>query len=447
VAKKMFKVTNEPTYSKVDKVYVINQSGGGDGNITEHTHDDIYYRKNEIDSSINSLANSLHTVKAHANDEPSYLASKVDNVTLAVEDSELKVKNVDGLTVGVSDISNWLNGTSGNLQDQINDINASLVAITSGMRYIGKFETYADMQAIVNKEGGDLVVVLADEARGGGRSMYVYSDALGMWDFIGEFTFTDEFIKLSDTPASYVGTDGKVLKADETNGKLVFSRINYSELADKPTSTITQIDDAVAKSHEHVNKSLLDTYSHTNAEIASAINQAHTHANKSSLDKLGVNADGELMINGVVYAPVTTQPKQSLYARRTGTGQELTAGTDCVFNTKYRGEGIPYNVGTGVFTLQAGKTYRVFVTASIQTEGYVILRAVTASNNTPTPDNNQAIWMSVTPSNTNWKEASAGPLVAYITPTETQGYKIRATSVSGVTTLRTGHCALDITEV
>lgn len=149
-----------------------------------------------------------------------------------------------------------------------------------------------------------------------------------------------------------------------------------------------------------------------------------------------------------MYAPKTEIPvKHRLYARRTGTEQSLTAGTDCVFNTKYGGSGIPYNTSTGIFTLEAGKTYRVFVTASINTEGFVILRLVTADSNAVVADNNQAIWMSVNPSNTNWKESSTGPLLAYVTPTTTQGFKIRATGVNGTSGLRPGHCALEIMEI
>src|SRR5690606_32517826 len=138
-------------------------------------------------------------------DEPDFLANKVDNVTVRVEGNELKVVSVEGLTVAVADISEWLSGTTGNIQTQIDGINDSLVALTAGMRYIGKFETKADLQAGAEKEGGDLAVVLADETRGDGRSIYVYRDDVGAWDFIGEFTFSDEFTALKDTPTSYAG--------------------------------------------------------------------------------------------------------------------------------------------------------------------------------------------------------------------------------------------------
>src|SRR5690625_3531778 len=441
MSKKVYQVGDEPTYSKVDKVYVVNPSEGGGGvadevaweNVTdkpssfppaEHNHDDRYNTKEEVQAHIDYVTDLMTQeqgkVATVSGDVPDFLANKVDNVTVRVEGNELKVVSVEGLTVAVADISEWLSGTSGNIQTQIDGINDSLLALTSGMQYIGKFESYSDLQSIDNKENGDLAVVLADENRTGGRSMYVYSDNYGMWEFIGEFTFTDEFLALKDTPTSYTGADGKVVKV--AGDRLVFDDVDYADLANKPSSTITQIDDAVAKRHEH--------------------------NNADSLAKLGVNSNGELTINGVVYAPKTEIPvKHRLYARRTGTEQTLTAGTTCVFNARHVGDGIPYNTSTGVFTLEAGKTYRVFVTASIKTDGYVIMRLVTASDNAVTADNNQAIWMSVNPSNSNWKESSAGPLLAYISPTTTQGFKIMASSVSGTTGLRPGHCALEITEI
>src|SRR5690625_906115 len=441
MSKKVYQVGDEPTYSKVDKVYVVNPTEGGGGvadevaweNVTDkpakyppeaHNHDDRYNTKEDVQDIIDFTRDQMKAeqgkIMTHADDEPAYLDSKVDNVTAVVEGNELKVKSIDGLTIGVASINSWLSGTEDNIQTQIDGISDTLEALTSGMRYLGRLETYADLQGITAQTNGDLAVVLADETREGARSMYVYNEQTGVWEFIGAFTFSDEFLALKDTPTSYAGADGKVVKV--AGERLVFDDVDYADLANKPSSTITQIDDAVAKRHEH--------------------------NNADSLAKLGVNSNGELTINGVVYAPKTETPvKHRLYARRTGTEQTLTAGTTCNFNRKYGGEGIAYDANSGVFTLEAGKTYRVFVTASIKTDGYVIMRLVTASDNAVTADNNQAIWMSVIPSNSNWKEASAGPLLAYITPTTTQGFKIIASSVNGTSGLRPSHCALEITEI
>src|SRR5690625_424759 len=433
---------SNPNYSK-KPYYVIGRTEGGVGggeadsvewaNVTnkpstyppsEHNHDDRYNTKEEVQGHIDFVTEQMEQeqgkVRTFSDDEPDFLKNKVDAVTVGVRGSEVFVKSIDGLNLGVADLNTALEGTEGNIQSQIDDVNDLLASVTAGMRFIGKLESFAELNGIVNKSNGDLAVVLTDETRDDTRSMYVYSEDKGMWDFIGAFTFSDEFTALKDTPNSFEGSDGKVVKV--AGERLVFDDVDYTDLANKPSSTITQIDDAVAKRHEH--------------------------NNADSLAKLGVNSDGELTINGVVYAPKTEIPvKHRLYARRTGTEQTLTAGTTCIFNRKYGGEGIAYDTNSGVFTLEAGKTYRVFVTASIKTDGYVIMRLVSASGNAVTADNNQAIWMSVNPSNSNWKESSAGPLLAYISPTTTQGFKIMASSVSGTTGLRPGHCALEITEI
>jgi hypothetical protein len=389
---------------------------------SEHNHDDRYNTKEDVQGIVDFVTEQIEReqgkVRTFSDDEPDFLKNKVDAVTVGVRGSEVFVKSIDGLNLGVADLNTALEGTEGNIQTQIDDINDLLASVTAGMRFIGKLESFAELNGIVNKSNGDLAVVLTDETRDDNRSMYVYSEDKGMWEFIGAFTFSDEFTALKDTPSSYTGADGKVVKV--AGERLVFDDVDYANLANKPSSTITQIDDAVAKSHEH-----------NNAE---------------DLAKLGVNESGELTINGVIYAP-KSKPKQYLYARRTGSEQSLTVGTTCIFNRKYGGEGIAYDANSGVFTLEAGKTYRVFVTASIKTEGYVILRLVTADSNAVVADNNLAIWMSVNLSNTNWKESSTGPLLAYVTPATTQGFKIRVTGVSGTSGLRPDYCALEITEI
>src|SRR5690625_1676869 len=267
------------------------EGGGGEvdsvewGNITnkpqtyppsEHNHDDRYNTKEDVQGIIDFVTEQMQSeqgkIMTHADDEPAYLESKVDKIKAVIEGNELKVKSIDGLTIGVASINSWLSGTEDNIQTQIDSINDSLVALSSGMSYMGKFETYAELQAITTMEGGDLAVVLADETRGSGRSMYVYRDDVGAWDFIGEFTFTDEFLALQDTPDSYADADGKVVKV--AGERQIFDDVDYANLVNKPSSTITQIDDAVAKRHEH--------------------------SNADSLAKLGVNSDGELTINGVV---------------------------------------------------------------------------------------------------------------------------------------------------
>lgn len=400
-------------YNLVDLLRNVGAGGGGESQTwstlpgkpltfppSTHNHDERYYTKSDIDNA-------------------GYLLAQPDGETVEVQGGELRARTLTGLQHAVTQLNAWLAGTEGNIQGQLNDITMTLAALSTGMRYLGKFESKADLDSVTNKDNGDLAVVLVDETRSNARSMYVYNDSLGMWDFIGAFEFSDAFTALTDTPTNYV--DGKVLKSGSSS--LFYDDVRWAEILDKPDSTKAQIDDAVAKRHEH--------------------------SNKSNLDKIS-EVDGVLTYNGEQYVRASDLPalqtKQRLFAYRSGSDQPLTAGTDCVFNTKHSGD-IPYDTSTGIFTLEAGKMYRVEVTGSLYTSGWVVLQLVNAETNSIVNSIARGIWMDVNPSNTNWHESSAGPLKTYITPTATRGYKIRATSTSGEASLRSNYVSLEIVEM
>src|SRR5699024_324897 len=348
MSKKVYQVGDEPTYSEVDKVYVMNSSesdGGGGGPIswndvtgkptlfppTEHNHDDRYNTKEQVSAEIDfvrqQMTDGQGRVSANASDEPGYLESKVDNTTVKIEGTELVVKGIDGLTVGAADISAWLAGTSDNVQTQIDDINDSLVALTSGMHYRGRLETFAELQGIGNLNNGDLAVVIADETREGSRSMYVYNEANGIWEFIGAFTFSDRFTSLSDIPESLDGQDEKSVVARSGRGKL--ENVKNVDLDDKPESTITQIDDAVAKRHEH--------------------------SNKESLDKKTVNNDGDLVVDEKVIElkPPELPEKEFVYAN--ARSEAYSSGT--LWKWHHRTGNISFDTNGGIL-LKAGKSYK-----------------------------------------------------------------------------------------
>lgn len=401
---------------------------------SEHNHNTIYYSKQEVDNKLNEISpveSELYTIKATSEDTvPAYLDSKVDNVTVVVEGNEIKVKAVDGLIVGITNINDWLNGTEGNIQTQINDVKTSITSITGGMQFKGKFETKADLNVVANKQNGDVAVVLADESREGQRALYVYSESLGMWDFVGAFEFSDEFVTLSDTPNSYVGHNGKVVKVDEPNKKLVFANVDWSEIQNKPSSTITQIDDTVTNRHTHANLNLLQTYTNSNHDISNAVSSTHRHNNKDSLDKLGVNASNELTINGVVYTPKTESPKKSyLYARRMNTDQTIGLDSTLIFNSIVTGN-IAFNISNGYFTLEQGKTYRItgnFDIRSLNTFMYIYLAEAT-TRNAPVESGGATNILAIT---ADYTEGSSGTLDLIITPTSTRDFIIRTSGSSG----------------
>lgn len=310
---------------------------------TEHNHNNLYYTKDEAEDHVNFVRDLMEQkqgkVATNENDEPDYLQSKVDNVTLTIEGNELKVKSVDGLTIGIVNLNNWLSGTSGNLQGQINHINNLLASMTSGMNFLGKVESYSDLQAITTQVNGSVVVVLSDESRSNGRNMYVYSEAIAAWDFIGEFVFSDEFIKLKDTPASYIGSNGKYVRVDESNEKLIFDDIDYNELKNRPQSSITQIDGAVQKAHDHVNS--------------------------DNLDGIDESDEGVFIYKGEEYlrkSDFSIPSKSRLYARLMST-KTYDVNETIRFNQKYSGD-IPLT-SDGEFTLIAGKAYLIIANFSL----------------------------------------------------------------------------------
>lgn len=338
----------------------------------------------------------VYKVKGSSTDAiPDYLDAKVDTLTIVVENNKLVVKNIDGLTIGTTDLNDWLSGTTSNIQNQLDDLSTAQQSMVGGMEYRGKFETKADLNAVTIMSNGDVAVVLTDESRSGGRSMYIYSENLGSWDFVGNFEFSDEFIALSDTPNSYVGNDGKLAKVDETNNKLVFDNVDYSEISNKPSSSVANIDDAA--------------------------NKRHTHSNKSNLDRIGIDANGDLTIDGVPYVPKSeAQAKQFLYARLMNESQQIPNGSTLIFDTKAFGD-IPYNTSTGEFTLEAGKSYSINATLNLSVgNSYTSVYLIDAETGYTPEEGGGKATFNANNSNTNF--VSGGSYTAIIVPNRTRKF-------------------------
>lgn len=269
------KLQNTEIYTTAEKAKLGGIETGATKNATDsNLRDRSTHTGMQTADTISDLPVLLNKVKASETDEdPSFLDAKTDGTTVVVENNKLVVKDIDGLTIGIADINTILSGTNGNIQNQLNDLADTIVNVSGGMTWLGKVETYSDILNITAMQNGSVVLVLADESRGGGRSLYVYSESLGLWDFIGEFTFSDSFIALQDTPGNYTGHDGKVVRVDETNDKVIFDNVRWAEIQDKPSSMVADID--------------------------LAVNQRHEHENKAVLDKFGENAEGDPTFGGV----------------------------------------------------------------------------------------------------------------------------------------------------
>lgn len=248
---------------------------GGDTGLEAETVQDaikeVDNKVTEAEEAINQLEADAGKVKINSADTLGYVADKL-HATLVFEDGVVKVKGIDGVNLTPAQIQEYLGGTKGNIQNQVDDIVGNIEAIASGMSYVGTVVGEAGLAAISNATNGSLAVVAED---GESNKLYVYNAnaAEPKWQSLGKFEFAENFIDLKGTPAAY--DNGKVLKST-TNGT-VFGTIDYSELTGTADVTNQEVEDAVAKKH--------------------------IHANAAQLDKIGEDVDGNMTYNGQRLSP------------------------------------------------------------------------------------------------------------------------------------------------
>lgn len=168
------------------------------------------------------------------------------------------VKTIEAIQVGATPPP----GTTGdNVQTIINEINTSITNIQADITDLNaKKHTHAN-KAVIDKfseVGGD--PYYDGNPIGGGGSITVDSE-------------------LSTTSTNPV------------QNKVITNTLNSM-------GTPSDIADAVAKTHTHSNKALLDTYTQTDSDIADAVTKKHTHSNKSVLDKIAEDGSGNPTYNG-----------------------------------------------------------------------------------------------------------------------------------------------------
>jgi hypothetical protein len=121
-----------------------------------------------------------------------------------------------------------------------------------------------------------------------------------------------------------------------------------------------------------------------------------------------------------------------------GAAQNVAAsGTDIIFDTNIASSGIGYSTSTGVFTLTAGKTYRITSEIAFQqysANGYLLVQLVDGSSNTAI--NTQVVSY---PYNSGFNEVNNPVSDIIYTPTTNQTVKFRITGgSSGLTAQQRG---------
>ncbi len=136
-------------------------------------------------------------------------------------------------------------------------------------------------------------------------------------------------------------------------------------------------------------------------------------------------------------------------ANRTGTSQtSIGSGTDLLINTVQSGN-IPLDTSTGVFTLTAGKTYRLtfqgqFNNFSDATDGRLFIEWVDATSNTPLVANSKGAFIPMT---SLWNAISSSHIDIIYTPATNQQVKLRATSGGGTALLQANENSVSIQQL
>ena len=255
------------------------ESSIDEGHISYVKETDKYYKfnsTNDVDTTLGKWreynggggSSTDEKVKLDATStDAKYLNELIDNSTIEVDTTNnyLVVKKIDGQTATVAEI-NFLTGVTSNIQAQIDNLGKS-------MTMYGVFGTKADLLASVSPTpvDGNTAIVIADEDNNNKQMTYIYIASNSAWTQVAESSvavrdFTTEPIDLATETtgilhkskidiaiarladvldkATYKGTgDGIVKQADKLTGL---------------TATIAALNQAVADSHTHSNKTVLD---------------------------------------------------------------------------------------------------------------------------------------------------------------------------------------------
>ena len=204
-----------------------------------------------------------------------YLNELIDNSTIEVDTTNncLVVKKIDGQTATVAEI-NFLTGVTSNIQAQIDNLGKS-------MTMYGVFGTKADLLASVSPTpvDGNTAIVIADEDNNNKQMTYIYIASNSAWTPVAKSSvtvrdFTTEPIDL----------------ATETTGTLHKSKIDtaiarLADVLDKTTYKGTG--DGIVKQADK-----LTGLTATIAALNQAVADSHTHSNKTVLDKIVSNGIG-----------------------------------------------------------------------------------------------------------------------------------------------------------
>jgi hypothetical protein len=149
---------------------------------------------------------------------------------------------------------------------------------------------------------------------------------------------------------------------------------------------------------------------------------------------------GNVIVNGQPTTYGVVNPDYITAGRITSDQTGVGSDSDIIFNGSIVSSGITLNTSTGVFTLTAGKTYRISATFSWNnfgdtTNGYLIYNWVDATTNTALDATGSSKGVAI-PINRNANEFNNSSCNLIYTPSTNQTIKVRVVETNTTATLR-----------
>jgi hypothetical protein len=212
-------------------------------------------------------------VKMSASDtNAQYISDLLDGDTVQNVSGKIVVKNIDGVTVGVSNI-NTLSGMTDNIK-------AKFDALSNAMKFTGIVSTKADLNTVVGMSSGDVKIVLADESNLNKKITYVYDGT--SWNSLGEFNITVRDFSTSPIQLSNTGI--------EITGILEQSHINMTGII-KDTDVIDDL------THTDINKPISANQAKVLKGLADGKTQVNDGVTSSTVDTYSVDKIMSLLNN------------------------------------------------------------------------------------------------------------------------------------------------------
>ena len=285
----------------------------------------------KLDAAMDTRVDALEAAVGEGGSVATQIATEIQKLDATVETAAIP-EGQDGIHVKVTEVDGKLTAVEAEIEVS-NEINAAKSALEGKIGTVAEGKTLAGMiadnaaaiEAHKTAVDGKVTTLIGSDADKSVRTIaneelaaqLIPENAAESLDTLQEIA---AWIQDHPGNASAMNAAIGALK-DQVGDGTVTEQIN-SAINDLKNGDIKSATDRITtlegKSHEHANKTLLDTYTQTEADLADAVAKKHEHANATELAKF---ADGDK--DKLDSAVQTVTPGTGLTATKTGTGVSI----------------------------------------------------------------------------------------------------------------------------